>query len=196
MDQARYRTIAGLSLIGAGSVSVLGFITAEALFPGYSTSGQTISALGAAEATPASQTVFNTAMVVSGIFTSVSAYGIHHVYGRRLLTGVLATTAVGGLIGVGLFPSQTGIPHFLAAMIAFFGLGLSALLVATTVDGPFRYTSAVLGVLELGALVLFVTLGDSTPLGIGGLERWVAYLGLVWATAFGGFLLPDRSGGG
>lgn len=191
MDADRFRVVGGVSFVGVGAVLVLGFITAEALFPGYSTANNTISALGAARGTPASRAVFNPAMVTAGILTAIAAYSLHQVYGRRLLTGVVAVTAIGGFVGVGLFPSQVGLLHFIAAMIAFVGVGLTALLVAAAVRGPFRYVSATLGVLELVALVLFVVLGGSTPLGIGGLERWVAYLGLVWVIAFGGFLLPD-----
>jgi len=49
-DIDRSQTIAGLALVGVGIVSTLGIITAEALYPGYSTAEQTISALGAATA--------------------------------------------------------------------------------------------------------------------------------------------------
>lgn len=193
MDTDTARTVAGLSLVGAGTVTVLGIVTAETLVPGYSTASQTISALGSASGTPASRAVFNTAMILTGLLTLVAAYGLHHVYERRLLTGLLALTGVGGSVGVGVFPSQTGLPHVIAAMIAFGGMGVSALVVARTVHGPFRSLSAVFGILELTAFVLFLTLPGSTPLGIGGLERWVAYLGVLWAIAFGGFLLPGHS---
>lgn len=70
MNLDQYRVAAGLPLIGAGAVTILGFITAEALFPGYSTATQTISALDAARGTPASRAVYNSAMVISGFGTS------------------------------------------------------------------------------------------------------------------------------
>ncbi|MGZ0747181.1 DUF998 domain-containing protein [Haloparvum sp. AD34] len=190
MDRIRDRTLAGVSFVMVGVILLLGFVTAESQFPGYSTSTQTISALGSARGTPASRAVFNGAMVLSGGVTLVAAYGLHGVYGRRGLTALVAVTGLGGLVGVGVFPAETGLPHFLAAVIAFGGIGVTALVVAATVRGPFRYLSAGLGVLELLAFVAFVTVGGATPLGIGGLERWVAYLGIAWATAFGGFLLP------
>lgn len=196
MDPDRHRVVAGVSLVAAGALLLLGITAAEALFPGYSTSGDTISALGSDRATAGSAAVFNSVMVVAGLLAVTAAYGLHGVYGRGSLTGMLAVTGVGGFVGVGVFPAGTGLLHFVAAMIAFAGVGLTAVVVAATVRGPFRYVSAVLGVLELIALVLFVALGGSTPLGIGGLERWVAYLGLVWAVAFGGVLLADGSGGG
>lgn len=195
MDSDQFRVVGGVSFVGVGAVLVLGFITAEALFPGYSTASNTISALGAARGTAASRAVFNPAMVIAGVLTAVAAYCLHQVYGKRLLTGVVAVTGVGGFVGVGLFPSQVGLLHFMAAMVAFIGVGLTALVVAATVRGPFRFISATFGGLELIALVLFMVLGGSNPLGIGGLERWVAYLGLIWVIAFGGFLLPDGISG-
>lgn len=188
MSAATSRDRAGVALVAGGTITVLGFVTAEALFPGYSTSTQTISALGSTRGTPGSRVVFNGTMIVAGVLLVLAAYELRKVYARRFLTGILALTGV-GIIGVGVLPSQTGLPHFLAAFLAFGGLGSGALAVAWQEVGPFRWVSAVLGTVELTALVLFVTIGGGTPLGIGGLERWVAYLGLVWAVAFGGYLL-------
>lgn len=184
------RNVAGATLVGGATLMALGFTTAEAFYPGYSTSAQTISALGAAGAPAASQAVFNAVMVVSGLILLVGTYGLHRAYGRRQLTGLLASTSI-GVAGVGLFPSQTGALHFIAAALAFGGAGLSALKVATVVRGRFSAVSAVLGVVELVAFVLFIALGGSNPLDVGGLERWVAYLALLWATAFGGYLLGN-----
>jgi len=48
-----------------------------------------------------------------------------------------------------------------------------------------------LGVVSLVTLVLELTLGDSNPmrgLGIGGVERWVAYPILLWLAGLGGHL--------
>ncbi|WP_353634375.1 DUF998 domain-containing protein [Halobacterium sp. NMX12-1] len=187
MDSGRARTLAGTALVVGGALTVLGFVTAEALYPGYSAADQTISALGAADAPAASQTTFNATMVVTGLLLLPVAYALHEVYGRPVLTGVFAVTAV-GVAGVGAFPTQTGVPHVVAAFVAFGGLGASALAAGATVRGPMRYVAGLLGVAELLALVAFVALGGGTPLGIGGLERWVAYLGVAWVLAFGGFL--------
>ncbi|WP_230893336.1 DUF998 domain-containing protein [Halobacterium sp. KA-6] len=188
MDAGRARTLAGTALVVGGVLTVLGFVTAEVLYPGYSAADQTISALGAAGAPPASQAVFNGTMVVDGLLVMFAAYALRAVYDRPLFPGIFAVAGV-GIVGVGVFPSQTGVPHFVAAFVAFGGLSLSALAAAATVRGPMRYVSIVLGVAELIAFVAFVALADATPLGIGGLERWVAYLGLAWVLAFGGYLL-------
>ncbi|CQH59815.1 DUF998 family protein [Halobacterium hubeiense] len=188
METGRARALAGTALVGGGALTILGFVAAEALYPGYSAADQRISALGAASAPAASQTTFNATMVLSGLLVAFTAYALGSVYERPLFPGVFAVTGV-GVVGVGVFPTQTGALHYVAAFVAFGGLGLSALAAAATVRGPMRYVSAALGVAELAAFVAFVSLGGGTPLGIGGLERWVAYLGLAWVLAFGGFLL-------
>lgn len=189
-----HRSVAGVSLVGVGTVSILGIITAEALYPGYSTSQQTISALGAATgpagAVQPSATIFNGAMILSGLLVLVAAYELHRTYGQRLLTTIVVLTGV-GVAGVGIFPAQTGAPHGIAAFLAFGGGGLSALVVASVVDGAFRYVSLVLGVVALVALVAFVTLGGSTALGVGGLERLITYPIQIWVIAFGGYLLNE-----
>lgn len=187
--ERRALTLAGAAFLGGSVLTILGFTTAEAFYPGYSTSTQTISALGAAGAPAASQLVFNGTMVAAGALTLVAAYGLTRAGMSRALAVVVAVTGVGGFAGVGLFPAQTGLPHLVAALLAFGGIGVAALLVAATRPGPFRYASAALGVFELLALVGFLVVGGSTPLGIGGLERWVAYLGAAWAAAFGSTLL-------
>lgn len=187
--EGRALTLAGAAFLAGSVLTTLGFTTAEAFYPGYSTSTQTISALGAAGAPAASRAVFNGVMVVAGALTLVAAYGLARADESRALAGVVAVTGGGGFAGVGLFPAQTGLPHLVAALLAFGGIGVAALLAAATRRGPFRYASAALGVLELLALVGFLVLQGATPLGIGGLERWVAYLGAVWAAAFGGVLL-------
>jgi len=185
----RARALAGAAFLAGSVLTTLGFTTAEAFYPGYSTSTQTISALGAAGAPAASRAVFNGVMVATGALTLVAAYGLARAGEQRAFAAVVAVTGVGGFAGVGLFPAQTGGPHLIAALLAFGGIGVSALFAAATWRGPFRYASAALGALELLALAGFLVLEGATPLGIGGLERWVAYLGAAWAAAFGGALL-------
>jgi hypothetical membrane protein len=192
MDRERTRTLAGVALVVGGTCTVLGFVTAEVLYPGYSAADQTISALGAEDAPAASRTVFNATMILGGVLLVGVVGALHQLFDSRAFTSVAAVTGV-GVAGVGVFPAQTGAPHFVAAVLAFAGIGVTALVAASVLRAPFRYVSVVFGGLELVAFVLFVTLGDGTPLGIGGLERWVAYLGLLWVTAFGGFLLAAPS---
>jgi len=192
MDAARGRTVAGASLVAGGAITVLGFVAAAALVPGYSATGQTISTLGSTAGTPASRAVFAATTVLTGGLAVLAGYGIDQADVDRPLAALVAATGI-GLVGVGVFPARTGPPHLLAALVAFAGLGVSALAAGRAIAGPFGGVSVALGVAELAALGAFLALGAATPLGIGGLERWVAYLGTVWAVAFGGFLLPGGS---
>lgn len=196
MSSDRRRVVAGVSLVGGGAIAILGVITPEALSPGYRTSGQTISALGGPGASAGSRAVFDLSFIFTGLLVLVAASGLHRAFERRLLTAVVAAvgfgiTGVGGFPtqGAGMLPAQTDPLHFVAALLAFVGVGASALVVGDSVRGPFRYVSTALGALVLLVLVAFMALMGATPLGIGGLERWVAYVGLVWVVAYGGFLL-------
>lgn len=189
MVRSQSRAIAGSAILAVGVLLALAFTTAEAFYPGYSTSTQTISALGSGTGTPESRVVFNGVMVLGGGLMAVAAYFLRDVYESSVVPALVAVTGVVGFAGVGLFPEQTGAPHVLAALVSFGGSGVIALAVARAESAPFRYASMVLGVLELLALAAFVGLQDGTALGIGGLERWVAYLGILWATSYGGFLL-------
>jgi hypothetical membrane protein len=194
---SRYRSVAGGTLVATGAISILGIITAEALYPGYSTSGDTISALGAAGpggAVEPSATTFNGAMIASGVLLLVAAYALHEVYAHRARTGIVTVSAQ-GVAGVGVFPAQYALLHTVAAFVTFAGGGLAALVVASIVSDGFRYVSVVLGVVALVALVLFVALGGTTPLGIGGLERWITYPVQIWIAAFGGYLFGRAESG-
>jgi hypothetical membrane protein len=194
MIDVRSTDLAGVALLSAGLVTLLGFVTAASLYPGYSVADQTISALGAAEAPTGSATVFNVSMGLAGLLAVVGAFGLIQATGDRVLAGIVGVTGLGGMVGIAVFPAQTGLPHAIAALIAFGGIGLSALVASTRFAGTFRWVSVVLGGAELLALLGFIGLGGSNPLGIGGLERWVAYLGAVWVIALGGVLLGRTDG--
>jgi len=73
METGRARALAGTALVGGGALTVLGFVTAEALYPGYSAADQTISALGAASAPAASQAAFNGTMILAGVLVVLTA---------------------------------------------------------------------------------------------------------------------------
>lgn len=189
--RARYRDAAGLAFLGTGAVSILGIVTAEALFPGYHTGQHTISRLGTTapdRVVRPSATIFNGSMVVSGLLLLIGAYCLYRLDWSGPVVALVTVTG-GGVAGVGLFPTQVGAMHAVVAFAAFLGGGAGALLVGRAVGGPFGYVSALLGVVSLSALVGFVVLQGGTPLGAGGLERWITYPIQVWAVAFGGHLL-------
>ena len=93
---------------------------------------------------------------------------------------------------MGLFPGNYGNIHALFALLAFVAGGLAAIVSRTVQTPPFSILSTILGVISLCVLVLYMILGDGTPmagLGIGGIERWIAYPILVWTMSFGGYLM-------
>ncbi len=91
-------------------------------------------------------------------------------------------------MGVGVFTEDFGLLHGIFALVAFIFGGAVAIATAALVRSPLRYISLGLGVLALIALLLFLT--DITlGLGVGGMERMIAYPVLGWAMAYGGYLM-------
>lgn len=193
----RYLQVAGFLLFFTGLVAFMGIITAEALYPpGYSTSQNAISDLGATEPPDSvieqpSATIFNTVMIVSGAFVIISAYCLQRGF-RRWAAPVLIALFGLGALGVGVFPGDRGNLHVFFALLAFITGGLAAIVSLTITTRPFSYISVLLGVIALVTLLLYFIMGDSSPmagLGIGGVERWVAYPIMLWATGLGGYLM-------
>ncbi len=193
----RYVAAAGALLFAAGVIAFMGIITAEALYPErYSTSQNEISDLGATEPPDSvveqpSATIFNTAMIVCGVFVLVASACIQVGCRRAVPTIFIALFGL-GVLGVGIFPGDHGNIHAVFALLAFIAGGLAAIVSYTLATSPFHYFSIVLGAVALAMLVLYSIMGDSSPvagLGIGGVERWVAYPILMWVTGLGGYLM-------
>jgi hypothetical membrane protein len=202
-----YRKVAGTLLFLAGAVVLMGIITAEALYPAaYSTASNTVSDLGGTLPSEGgvvlqpSATIFDATMVLSGIMIIAAAYGLHRAFGRLAVTIPTALLGI-GVLGVGVFPGNTGL-HPVFALLAFIAGGVAAILSYKVSESPLRYIMAALGATALLMLVLGILgapqpdgmglLGNEGPiaaLGAGGLERWVAYPVVLWLTAFGGYLI-------
>ena len=177
-----YRKVAGALLFIASVQCVLGIITAEALYPGYSTTQNYISDLGVGP----SALIFNSSVFLLGAIVIVDVYLTHHVLGSRLLSVFLVLMGVGAM-GVGLFPENFAIIHRIASLFVFLFGALSAIVSYRMQKPPFSYLSLLLGALSLMALLLF---GSGTYLGLGkgGMERMIAYPALLWCVGFGGYL--------
>ena len=200
-SSTRLLVTAGALLFAAGIIAIMGIITAEALYPpGYSTSQNQISDLGATEPpdsviTQPSATIFNTAMIVCGVLALVASFCLQRGFRRWAAPALTALFGL-GVLGVGISPGDHGNVHALFALLTFIAGGLAAIVAWTVERPPFRYFSAVLGLVALVTLVLYWILGDSSPmagLGIGGVERWVAYPIIFWITGFGGHLMARAS---
>lgn len=145
-----------------------------------------------------SATIFNATMIATGLLViagSLLLFGAAWMRGRGL--AVLVSLFGFGVLGVGLFPGDDPVAHPIFAMLAFVAGGLSAVAAAGATAPPFRYISAALGLVALLDLGLYFAMGPSSPfaaLGIGGLERWVAYPIVLWTVGFGGHLMGSSAG--
>lgn len=193
----RCRTAAGALLFSVGVIALMGIITAETLYPGYSTAENAISDLGAtlppdSIVVEPSATIFNTTMIASGLLVLAAAWCVHRAFGDRILTFFLALFGL-GVLGVGIFPGYWGDVHGIFALLAFSAGGLAAVAAYRVEPPPLRYLSVILGAVSLSDLALYFIMGLSASpfgvLGLGGLERWIAYPILLWVTGFGGWLM-------
>lgn len=180
------KKIAGAFFFFAGVQSILLMIISICLYPGYCVSTNYISDLGVGS----TSTLFNATMIILGGCTLIGAYFIHRGYSCRLFYVLLIITGIGAA-GVGIFPEDTGLIHGIAALIAFFFGGLSAISSHKLLQPPLTYFSIILGLVSLLALVLFMT-GTFLGLGPGGMERIVAYPILLWGIGFGGALIGSK----
>ncbi|MGE5225698.1 MAG: DUF998 domain-containing protein [Planctomycetaceae bacterium] len=188
---------AGLALAGAGIAMLLGIITAEALYPAtYTTHANMISDLGGTEPPDSvvlqpSAAIFDATMVVAGLAIVLGAWFLSRALGRRGVT--IATALLGlGVLGVGLFPGDTGQVHMWFALLAFTSGGVAAVASARVTPQPLRTVEAALGAAALAMFLATFVHGGSTPiadLGDGGAERWIAYPVILWLVLFGGWLL-------
>jgi hypothetical membrane protein len=187
--------IGGLLLLLAGMVILMAIISAEALYPApYSTGANAISDLGGTEPPEAivrqpSATIFDTAMIVTGVLTLGGSWFVQRGFRRRSVSVPIAVLGIAA-VGVGVFPGNTGTIHALFAMAAFVSGGVAAITAAVVVRGPFRVVSVALGTIALLTLASYIALGDASPLGplgLGGIERWIVYPTVLWLIAFGGW---------
>jgi hypothetical membrane protein len=197
----RHSAVGGMLLIGAGALILMGIITGEALYPApYRTDANTISDLGGtlppqSVVRQPSAAIFDTTMLVTGLMVVAAGYLLYRIGGRRA-AAVLTVLLGAGIFLVGVFPGNTA-PHPYVSLFTFTAGGLAALLSARLATGPVRYVYTLLGTVALAALVAGTFLVNSTPvaaLGIGGIERWVAYPVVLWMVAFGGYLTGLPSG--
>jgi hypothetical membrane protein len=189
--------VAGALIFIAVTQFVLGLTVSEALYSGYSISGNYISDLGVGP----SSVIFNSSIFLLGLLLIIGTYFFQRAFnGYKVLTLMLILTAIGAM-GVGVFTEDFGIIHKVVSLIVFLFGGLSAIfsVVCSHVNKfkllktPFSIMAMILGVMGLGALVLFagkMNLG----LGVGGMERMIAYPLLMWGTGFGGYLIahPEK----
>jgi hypothetical membrane protein len=183
--------VAGALFFVAVTQFVLGLIVSEALYSGYSISGNYMSDLGVGS----SSMIFNSSVFLLGLLMVIGAYFLQRAFDFKILTVLLVLTAIGAM-GVGIFTEDFGTIHSVVSLIAFLFGGLSAIfsVVCSYVHKfrllkmPFSVVAVILGLITLGALVLFVG-NVYLGLGAGGMERMIVYPILMWGAGFSGYLM-------
>jgi hypothetical membrane protein len=185
--------IAGVTLFLGATGFLLAMNLAEWLYPGYSVSQNTISDLGAtcnsgvcAIHQPTS-IIFNSSVFILGVLIIVGAFFLYRAHKKKAFSILLILSGIGAM-GVGLFPETFGIIHGIASLVVFLFGGLAAVASIQILKRPFSYFSIILGLITLSSLVLY-TSGIFLGLGVGGMERLVAYPALLWGVGLGGYLL-------
>ena len=187
-------TRAGFLFFLAGSIILMGIITAETFYPEeytYTTANSMISDLGATEPpnsliTQPSATIFNFTMIISGLMVLAGSIFLFRYYNDKI-AGILIALLGLGALGVGIFPGNINPQHPIFAMTTFISGGLSAIYSYRLIKSPLKYPVLIFGIITLFSLFtanMFIPL-----LGGGGVERWVAYPVILWLIVFGGYLL-------
>lgn len=182
----------GMLLFLAGSVILLGIITAEVFYPsGYTTANSEISDLGAtvrpnSVSYQPSASIFNYSMLLAGLLITIAAILQHRLYKKYFFSITLLLLGV-GMLGVGFFPGDKDPYHGLFALLTFNMGGLMAISSFQVVSAPFRYIGIFYGTITIVTLwtasVFIPIIGD------GGTERWVAYPVVLWLTGIGGYMM-------
>jgi hypothetical membrane protein len=188
--------IPGLLYFLAGAIVLMGIITSEAFYPsGYSTFNNEISDLGATRQPNSvsfypSSIIFNTVMWLAGILILIASFYQYKHFKKLLFTIPVVLFGL-GLIGVGIFPGNVRPYHGMASMLTFISGGFCVLTSFKVVSSPFKYISILFGSITLLTYIIAVFASDLliSHIGIGGIERWVAYPIMLWLTGFGGYLM-------
>ena len=174
--------LAGAILFTGAAQFILAMIIAEALYPGYSTSANYISDLGVGRSAP----IFNTSIFLLGVTIVAGAYLIYRALKPALFTVLLALAGIGAM-GVGLFTEDSLYVHTVVSAITFLFGSLAAITSYGLIRRPLKYASVILGLFGLVAQALMFS-GMTLGLGVGGMERMIAYPLLLWGLGFGGNL--------
>jgi hypothetical membrane protein len=137
--------------------------------------------------------LMNASFIMLGLTIALGSMFIYQEFKKDLATLVGFSLMAAGGIGtvlVGLFPENTvSALHILGAGLPFV-LGNVALVIfsfALPIPKLYRYYTLLSGVITLIALILLLS-GHYLGLGIGGIERVVAYPQTVWLIIFGVYI--------
>jgi hypothetical membrane protein len=191
-----HEVVAGALLSITGIGMILSIITNEALYPAarhYSTFANTISDLGGtvppnSYMVQPNRLIFIISMAISGVLVLVATYLLWRVLERRRFLVALGIFGV-GIVGIAVFPGNVATYHPLFSLLCFVAGSIAAILSRKILDVPLRYFAVVLGSVALIATVFGLesleNWGPQAAIGIGGVERWIAYPVLLWLVLLG-----------
>jgi len=201
-SHARRIRLAGALLALTGIGILMSIITNEALYPAarhYNTFANTISDLGGTSPPNSymvqpNRAIFVATMAVSGILVLFSTYLLWpSVARRRISVGLLVFGA--SLAGLALFPGNVPTWHPWIALACFMAGSITAITSRKVLQPPVSSFAVALGVIALGAtfagLEAFAGTGPQDWIGLGGVERWIAYPVLMWLVVFGTALMSN-----
>ncbi len=192
VDISNKINVIGVLLVIAAIIIFLGITTAEIYYPyEYSIRTDEISDLAATKPpnsiiTQPSATIFNSAMIFSGVLIIAGSILFQLFYKKYFVTFPLGILGM-GYLGVGLFPGNITPWHSIFAFIIFISGGITPIITSKITRFPFNYVFMTLGVTTLFFLVFnqyFVSY-----LGKGGAERFIFYPILFWLFCFGSYLI-------
>jgi len=203
--QARRTQIAGALLAVTGIGVLMSIITNEALYPAarhYNTFANTISDLGGTEPPNSymvqpNRAMFIATMAVGGALVLLSTYLLWPGVARpRISIGLLVFGA--SLVGLAVFPGNVPTWHPWIALTCFMAGAITAIMSRKVLHAPVTYFAVALGAIALVATVAglesFEGTGPQEWIGLGGVERWIAYPVLMWLVIFGTALMGREEG--
>ncbi len=179
------KNLAGALIFIGAFWSLMGIVVSEVLYPSYHVT-QFISDLGVGS----TALIFNSSVVVFGILLIVAAYLLLKAGTDIWFTSMMALIGIGEVC-VGIFPEDTGTPHLIAAAIVFLIGGILAIVSFRVFPVPWAWISGALGIITLAAIILLGT-KNYVGLGVGGMERIIAYPLYLWAFGSGAFLMTPK----
>ncbi len=138
--------------------------------------------------------LMNTSLVLLGLGMAIGSVLLYQqLRSSRVGFSLMAVAGIGAML-VGLFPEDTIFwAHITGADLAFLVGNIALIAFGFTLRMPrwFKWYSVASGVVALVAMYLFLSY-HRFFLGLGGMERVVAYPQTIWLIVFGLYMLKNR----
>ena len=134
-----------------------------------------------------SHNLFDISIFLVGLAIALGSYFLYRAFRNRIFSGLLILSGIGAM-GVGIFPENFATEHALFSLIVFLFGGLAAIAAYKIERKPLNYFSPIIGVFSIIMLVFFLV-GNDLGIGVGGMERMVAYPELLWGVGLGGHMI-------